>query len=123
VCIGILDLVGRQNITRAYTSIYLQPIPDKLIFAIYYHKYWLSAAEDAYYNVGGTPVLRDLRGNSGVELGSELDIWLEWRMDAHSTLAFGYAHFWPDNYVNKRVGTVTGSDDPDLFILQYRFRF
>jgi len=123
VCIGILDLIGRQNLTRGYVTVDLWPIPDKLMVAVYLHRYWLSAAEDAYYNAGAVPILRDLYGSSGVELGTELDLWIEWHLNRHASVAVGYSHFWDDNYVHTRVGTVTGDDDPNLLLLQFRYRF
>lgn len=123
VCIGILDLIGRQNLTRAYLTADFWPLRDRLMVAAYWHRYWLSAAEDAYYNAGGIPVLRDLAGDSGKQLGQELDIWVEWFLTSNSSVALAYAHFWDEGYVHRRVGTVTGDDDPDLLLLQYRFRF
>ena len=123
VCIGILDLIGRQNLTRAYVNLDFWPVEDKLLVATYLHRYWLSAAEDNYYNAGAVPVLRDLDGSSGVELGTEFDLWVEYFMTPSSSVVFGYSYFWDDNYVHERVGTVTGSDDPNLFLVQFRYRF
>ena len=123
VCIGILDLIGRQNLTRAYLTVDAWPVPNKLMVAAYWHRYWLSAAEDAYYNAGAAPVLRDLSGDSGADLGHELDLWVEWFLTSNSSLVFAYAHFWDGDYVHERVGTVTGDDDPDLFFVQFRYRF
>ncbi len=120
VCNGMLDLIGRQNITRTYVGLDLWPIPDKLKVSTVAHFYWLTAREDSIYEAGGTPYLRDETGNSGGELGQELDLWIEWTITPYSSLMFGYAHFFDDNFVHTRVG---GDDDPDLFIVQYRYRF
>ncbi len=120
VCIGILDLFGRQNLNRAYVNLDFWPVPDKLLCALYLHSYWLNEPRDSYYNVGGIPILRDGFGHSGNEMGQELDLWLEWRIDRRSSMVFGYSHFWNGPYVHRRVAR---DDQPDLFILQYQFRF
>jgi hypothetical protein len=120
VCIGILDLVGRQNLNRAYVTVDFWPVPDKLFCGLYLHAYWLDEEKDYYYNVGGAPILRDPFGHSGTELGRELDLWLEWRIDRHASLVFAYSHFWNGAYVHHRL---RGEDEPDLFILQFQYRF
>ncbi len=120
VCIGILDLVGRQNLNRAYVSLDFWPVEDKVLAAVYLHAYWLNSEKDYYYDVGGSPLLRDRHGHSGTELGQELDLWLEWFIDPHSSLVFAYSHFWNGPYVNH---VVDDDDQADLIMMQYRFRF
>lgn len=119
-CIGMLDFVGHQNVTRVYTGLDLWPIKDKLKSSIVYLNYWLSEVEDAQYSAGGVPILRDMQGHSGSEFGHELDIWIEWQMTPNSTISLGYAHFFEEDLVHDLV---PGDDDPDLFIVQYRYRF
>lgn len=119
-CIGMLDFVGRQNVTRAYAGLDFWPVEDKLKSSIVFLQYWLSEEPDAQYNAGGVPVFRDLRGRGGVEFGRELDIWIEWQMTANSTLSLGYAHFFNGNYVYDQL---PGADTPNLVMVQYRYRF
>lgn len=120
VCIGILDLIGRQNLNRAYISLDFWPVPDKLLLASYFHTYMLNEDTDYYYNVGGAPILRDPHGHKGTKLGHELDLWLEWRIDRHSLLVFGYSYFWNGSYIHRNI---RDGDEPSLFILQYQFHF
>lgn len=120
VCIGILDLIGRQNLTRTYAALDLWPVKDRVRLSTIYHYYFLSEERDALYNASGIPLLRDGKGRSGLAFGSELDIWLDWSMTAWSTLSIGYSHFWDGRYVHDRV---RGDDDTDLVLVQYRYRF
>jgi hypothetical protein len=55
----------------------------------------------------------------GNEVGHELDFTLNWQIDVHSALLFGYSHFWDSDFI-----TETGvSEDPDLLYVQYTFKF
>jgi hypothetical protein len=120
VCIGMLDLVGRQNLTRSYVGVDFWPVEDRAKMAIVYHRYWLSEEKDAAYDAGGVARLRDGSGRSGVEFGSEIDVWLDWWLTNYSTVSIGYGHFFSGRYVHNRV---RGADDADLVIVQYRYRF
>ncbi len=116
---GFLDLVGRQNITAVNLNVSAWPIDKKVKTYIAYHTFWLNADQDALYNAGGRPGRRDSTGNSGREVGHEIDLTVLWKIDVHSSMLFGYSHFWDSDVVIN-----TGkSEDPDLFYMQYRFQF
>ena len=84
-----------------------------------YHAFWLSNRKDALYNAGAAPGRRDPTGHSGREVGQELDLTVEWKLDVHAKLLFGYSHFWDSDLI-----TNTGpSEDADLFYVQYQFKF
>jgi hypothetical protein len=119
-CIGMQDLVGRQNLTRVFGGLDIWPIARRLKASIVFLHYWLSEEEDHLYNAGGVPLLRDLKGRSGVEVAQELDLWIEWTMNANSTFSVGYSHVWDDRFVHDLV---PGGDDPDMVLVQYRYRF
>ncbi|MBK8271294.1 MAG: alginate export family protein [Planctomycetes bacterium] len=119
VCISMQDLVGRQNMTRWFVSVDAWPM-KKLKASLYYHVYWLNQETDAYYNAGGIPVLRDEFGHSGNELGSAIELLLQYNVTEHSSFLFMYSHFWDETFVHNLVA---GDDDPDLFFLQYQYRF
>ena len=117
--LGYLDLVGRQNITAANVNLSAWLVPKKVKGAMAYHTFWLSEAEDAFYNAGGSAGRRDATGGSGQELGSELDLTVVWNVDTHSNVLFGYSHFWENNFISN-----TGpSQDADLFYVQYQMKF
>jgi len=116
---GFLDLIGRKNITAVKVDLSLWPVEKKVKTALAYHTFWLNADKDALYNAGGRPGRRDPAGNSGSEIGHELDLTVLWKIDVHSTLLFGYSHFWDSDFIIN-----TGkSEDPDLFYVQYKYQF
>jgi hypothetical protein len=117
--LGYLDLIGRQNINAFNLNLTAWPVPKKLKAQVAWHTFWLNAKEDFLYNAGGAPGRRDPLGHSGREVGQEFDLTLLWKIDRHSTMLVGYSHFWDNAFI-----THTGSsEDPDLFYLQYAFKF
>lgn len=117
--LGLIDEVGRQNINAFNLSLTAWPVPKKVKARLAWHTFWLNAKEDFLYNAGGAPGRRDSTGNSGREVGQELDLTLLWKIDRHSALLFGYSHFWDSDFI---VNTGS-SEDPDLFYVQYSYKF
>ena len=116
---GYLDLIGRNNITALNLNLSAWPVKKKVKSTLAYHTFWLTADKDALYNPAGRPGRRDPAGGSGSEVGHELDLTLFWQLDAHSTLLLGYSHFWEGDFI-----VDTGkSENPDLFYIQYQFKF
>ncbi len=116
---GFIDLIGRQNIIDVYTNLSAWPVEKKIRIAIAYHGFWLDEDRDALYDVAGAPTRRDPKGHSGTQVGDELDITLTWKLDVHSSLLFGYSHFWSRDFI---IDTGPG-EDADLFYVQYAFKF
>jgi len=117
--LGYLDLIGRQNITAARAELSAWPVPKKVKAALAYHAFWLNDRHDALYNAGGRPGRRDVTGQSGTEVGHELDVTIGWKVDVHQSLLLGYSHFWDGTFIS-RTGK---SEDPDMFYVQYAFKF
>jgi hypothetical protein len=116
---GFLDLIGRQNVTAANLNLSAWPVEKKVRAAMAYHAFWLNDDHDALYDATGAPGRRDPTGHSGSEIGHELDLTVSWKIDAHSALLLGYSHFWDSDFIIN-----TGpSEDPDLFYVQYAFKF
>ena len=117
--LGYLDLIGRQNVTSANFNLSAWAVPEKVKTQLTYHTFWLSEEKDALYNAGGGASRRDPGGNSGKEIGQELDLTVKWKLDDHSDLLFGYSHMWHADFI---VDTGS-SEDADLFYVQYGFKF
>ena len=116
---GFLDLVARQNIMAINLNMSFWPVPKKVQGRIAYHAFWLDAEDDALYNAGGGVVRRDAFGRSGNEVGQEIDVTVKWKLNRHTTMLFGWSHFFDDNFIH-----ATGpSEDPDLFYVQYQYKF
>jgi Alginate export len=118
---GFLDLIGRQNINAFNMNIAANLAKD-VKGRIAYHYFWLNAEKDSLYNAGGAATRRDPTGNSGRGVGQELDLTVKWKIDAHSHLLAGYSHMWDSGFLITTGGYNT-TDDPDLFYLQYGFKF
>ena len=118
---GYLDLVGRQNI-NAFNMNVSADLAENVKARMAYHYFWLNAEKDALYNAGGAATRRDITGNSGREIGHELDLTVKWNIDHHSHLLVGYSHLWDSDFLITTGGIET-SDDPDLFYVQYGFKF
>lgn len=116
--LGFLDLVGRSNILASNVNLTLKPHKD-VTARLAYHTFWLDSETDALYNAGGLAIRRNARGFFGREVGDELDLTIAWQIDVHSSVLFGYSHFWCDNFIRD-----TGPDrDADLIYIQYALKF
>ncbi len=116
--LGLIDLVARQNVWAAQGNIALQP-HERLQLRFAYHAFWLAENSDGLYNAGGVLLRRDASGRSPHDIGQELDITLEWKIDVHSALLLGYSHFWGGGFLDE-----TGlGDDAHFTYLQYEFKF
>jgi len=116
---GFLDLIGRQNITSTNVNLSAWPIADKVRAASAYHAFWLSDNSDALYGATGGPGRRDRLGNSGTEIGHELDLTVAWKVDRHSSVLVGYSHFWDSDFIIRTGSSV----DADFWYVQYAMKF
>lgn len=116
---GYLDLIGRFNVTDVNVDLSAWPVKDRVRTALSYYTFWLTETKDALYDTGGRASRRDPTGESGREIGHELDFTIEWTINVHSSLLLGWSHFWNSDFIIK-----TGpDDDPDFYYIQYAFRF
>ncbi|RME39162.1 MAG: hypothetical protein D6788_06025, partial [Planctomycetota bacterium] len=119
--LGFLDLVGRQNVTSLNINLSAWPVEKKVKTKLTYHAFWLSETEDALYNAPGAIVRRDPFGGSGREIGHELDFTLLWKVNVHAKVLLGYSHFWDSDFIRQTTPGI--SEDPDLFYIQYAYKF
>ena len=114
---GFLDAVGRQNIINVYGTAGFWPISTTLLARGDFHLFWLADDSDALYNAGGG-VLRPGIGTTS-EVGSEIDLTLLYKINRHSSMLFGYSHFFAGDLIED-----TGSsDDIDFFYTQFKLTF
>lgn len=116
--LGFIDDVARQNIIAPNLNASIKPIKDVTVKLSWFH-FWLDSELDALYNAGGNPIRRNVTGSSGNDVGDELDLTINWQVDAHSSVLFGWSHFWPNNFIE----TSGRSQDADYVYLQYTFKF
>ena len=116
--LGFLDLVARQNILATNVNLTFKPI-KKLTTRLAWYTFWNDSTRDALYNAGGGAGRRDRTGNSGHDIGNEIDLTVKYVIDHHSSVLLGYSHFWGNNFIRS-----TGpSRDANLIYLQYAFKF
>lgn len=116
--LGYCDIIGRQNAIAPNVNFTFKPVKNLTVRAFYYH-FWLDSNLDAAYNKSGNPIRRNVTGSSGRDVGDEFDLTLKYDLDPHSSVLFGYAHFWPGSFID----TTGRSEDADYLYLQYTFKF
>ncbi len=116
--LGYLDLFARQNVLASNINLTFKPC-KKVTTRLAWLTFWNDSETDALYNAGGGAVRRDPTGRSGHDIGNELDVTIKYAHDAHSSLLFGYSHFWGNNFIK----TTGPSEDADLFYVSYEFKF
>jgi hypothetical protein len=115
---GYLDQVGRQNIQDLHFD--LNYFPARWITGIVqYHRFWLAEPEDALYNAGGKAVRQDPTGRAGRDVGQEIDFLWNFHMTSHQDVLVGYSKLFAGEFI-KRTGN---PDSPELFYLQYSYRW
>lgn len=72
--------------------------------------YRLDDATDRW-NAGNN--LRDRTGNSGKDLGKEVDLRVRFPINQYASLNIGYAHFWAGDFVKDTSRSVAGQADRD----------
>jgi len=118
---GYMDFVSWRNVHNP--SIGLQCRPAKgLKLKLDYHGFWLVEKKDAWYSAGGAVTRRDTTGNSGREVGQELDLLLTCQANTHLTLWLGYSHFFAGDYV-RRTSPTGAEDDADFVYLMMAMKF
>jgi hypothetical protein len=57
--------------------------------------------------------LRDRSGNSGNDLGKEIDVRVRFPINQYASLNIGYAHFWAGDFVKDAVKLPANANDPN----------
>ncbi|MFH1742898.1 MAG: alginate export family protein, partial [bacterium] len=83
------------------------------------HYLQLAEEEDGWYYCSGKSIRQDATGDSGRDLGHELDLLAKWKVRDDLELFCGYSHFFPESFV-KDTGT---HGDADWVFLQVTYFF
>ncbi|SET34346.1 Alginate export [Nitrosospira multiformis] len=116
--LGWIDRVGRQNIHDFNAQLNLHPLPWAH-FTAQYHRFYLANKRDFLYNAAGAPTLRDATGQSGSYVGDEIDFRFNIHVDRHGDVLIGYSKLFAGDFLKAQAPRVS----PDLFYVQYNFRF
>ncbi len=118
---GWIDQVGRQNINDLNTNITLYPT-NYINLQLQYHHFWLDSATDALYNAAGNAIRRSASGAAGTDVGDEFDMLVNFHLDKHSDLLFGYSKLFGGSFMQRTDGR-TGSTNSSLTYVQYSYRW
>lgn len=116
---GRMNLCSWMNIEDYQLTFSVQPT-EKLKLWIDYHYLDLDKAADAWYYASRQVQRQDATGNSGTELGHEIDLMAKWQATKNIEIMAGYAHFFAGDFIKNTPG---GSDDADWAFIQFRYSF
>ena len=116
---GYMDVIGRQNIMDGSFGVSTAPM-DKLSLRAAMHFFWRASNSDALYNAGGG-VVRGGGVAGDTYVGSELDLTAKYKVDANTTMLFGYSHFFAGDFIDN--GTPAANDDIDFLYAQVQWVF
>jgi hypothetical protein len=116
---GRMNLVSWKNLEDYQLSLGLEPA-SRFRFQLDSHLLRLAAVKDAWYWGSGSPIRRDLAGESGRTLGFEVDALLNWQLTSSLEIYTGYAHFFPGEFPQNTAG---GSPHTSWFFFQFLLHF
>jgi hypothetical protein len=113
---GYLDVVGRENIKDL--NFQAACYPTRWITVLtQYHVFRLASSRDALYGpFPGFPIERiSPAGRAGTNVGQELDLLGEFRLDRHNTILVGFSKLFAGDFIRQTGPSV----NPELFYFQY----
>lgn len=116
--LGFIDLVGRQNIHDLNFHLITNPTPWMIALA-QFHIFDLASARAPLFDAAGVPIAFDPTGNSGRDVGNELDLLVNFRLTPHQHLLVGYSKLFAGSFL-----TANGVNrSPEFFYVQYNMRW
>lgn len=100
---GYADIVGWRNIHDMVATASGEPVEGTRV-QLDFHKLLLAQAKDSWLDKTGALMARDAAGNSGKDLGSELDFHVKTAFRKALKLWFGYSRFFKGSYVANTIG-------------------
>lgn len=109
---GYLDVFSWKNGHDLQASLGVQPAQGWKV-ACSVHGLWLHEEKDAWYNAGGGVIRQDMTGDSGTEIGLEIDLHAKYNIGKAFFIWFGYSHLFPGKFV-RRTSKAPGDRDFDM---------
>ncbi len=120
------DVVARQNIN----DVYLQGVafPENWLTCIaQFHVLRLDSDMDALYAPSGAVLRQDRTGRAGNDVGNAIDLRANAHVTKHSDVLVGYSRLFAGGFIRNTSGTGANAgalaSDPELFYLQYTYRW
>jgi hypothetical protein len=103
---GYADLLGWRNMTALRGTLLLAPRPGHS-FSVDVHRFRLLAARGAWKDATGEVLGQDPTGQSGREIGDELDLLYRFPLRKDLTVLAGYSAFFPGAFAKSTGRTRT----------------
>jgi hypothetical protein len=113
---GRINLFHWKNLKDAEVNLMLKPKKNWKV-TTRFHQFWLADRKDAWYL--NPKAYKDPTGQSGDEVGKELDIITVWNINKDNQIQFGAGYFWPDEFAREQAS----DDDAAWGFVQYRWKF
>ena len=97
--LGYIDIIGRQNILAFSSGFSVKPAPN-VTFKAAGHLFALADAGDALYNAGGG-IVRAGGTASSREVGGEIDLTVNVKVNSHLSAQVGYSRFFAGEAVRE----------------------
>ena len=97
---GLLDQVGWKNIKDVRTGVEMKPA-KRWTTAVIFHDWYLADPHDALYNAASAVVARNPTGVLATHVGEELDAQAGVSLNKAMTIAFGFGHLFPGEFIEK----------------------
>jgi len=118
---GFIDITGGQNVRNFNVQAYAYPA-HWLTAGAQYHVFRLDSNKDALYNAAGVPIRRDPTGRAGNDIGSELDLLLNFHLTDRQDVFLNYCHFFPGDFI-RATSTARAGVPLDYVYAQYSLRW
>ncbi len=118
---GLMDMSGWQNIRDL--GLWVQYAPDKdTKLKFQFHGFGLDSAKDAWYGTNGKKNggYLDATGSHGRDVGDELDLGLDRKLNAHQALSAGLGVFLPGKFIRSFSGD---AKDEVYGFVQWSYKF
>ncbi|MBX3415000.1 MAG: alginate export family protein [Pirellulales bacterium] len=116
--LGYLDLVARQNIQDF--NVQFAFYPNKWTYVLLqYHSFHLVESRSPLFGAGGNVSRWDPTGAAGTDVGSELDLLVNFHLTAHQDILIGYSKLFAGNFIRQTGPNVS----PELFYIQHQLRW
>lgn len=115
---GWMNVTSWVNLTDYMLSFSVNPTKDSKVW-VEYNKFELSSAKDAWYWGSGKAVRRDKTGQSGKDLGYEINLLGQWKINSMFDVLLGGGYFRPGKFMQVTPG---GSDPAKWLFAQVTFK-
>ncbi|MGV3483277.1 MAG: alginate export family protein [Planctomycetaceae bacterium] len=125
--LGFMDLFGRRNIQDFNAQLITPVLGDRVSLLVWYH-YLLLDELTTPYNINLSP-FNTTTAAADRELGHEIDLLLNFAIDARNSALLGYSFFDTGDYFDQTSGGVAGTNgiptlgDAQFFYAHYQMQF